>query len=432
MPSINKLYPILLTFIMLSVPRLAMSQYEDNDDKNIRENPEITQADSIDCDIEIPAYINRNKNCIITNGADWSRFSRRTVAPDTTVSIVHIGDSHIQADFATGHARDMLQQLYGNPGRGLITPLKMAGTNEPRDYAITSQSRWLSSKLLKKPWASPMRFTGVSITPKSKKCDLTIATLTKNEPEKPFNNVKILHLGKLEISRASVAGQPIECDIEYGDGSATINIPREVTEITVEMTKEDYLSIFGIVLANTKSEGVYYHTIGNNGATYSTYNAVDGMGADVARLDPDLVIISLGANEAFGKLSISNITDNIDLLVNDIRRHNKDATILLVTPMECQRSRIIRTKKGRRRSRNYSVNANILPIRNAILEYGRKHNISVYDWYDIAGGQGASTKWVKDKLMGGDRIHNTREGYRLQGQLLYEAINDAIINNAKL
>ncbi len=101
------------------------------------------------------------------------------------------------------------------------------------------------------------------------------------------------------------------------------------------------------------------------------------MGADVARLDPDLVIISLGANEAFGKLSINNITDNIDLLVNDIRLHNKDATILLVTPMECQRSRIIRTKKGRRRSRNYSVNANILPIRNAILEYGRKHNISV-------------------------------------------------------
>ncbi len=73
--------------------------------------------------------------------------------------------------------------------------------------------------------------------------------------------------GKLEISRASVAGQPIECDIEYGDGSATINISREVTEITVEMTKENYLSIFGIVLANTKSEGVYYHTIGNNGAT---------------------------------------------------------------------------------------------------------------------------------------------------------------------
>ena len=66
MPSINKLYPILLTFIMLSVPRLAMSQYENNDDKNIRENPEITQIDSIDCDIEIPAYINRNKNYIIT------------------------------------------------------------------------------------------------------------------------------------------------------------------------------------------------------------------------------------------------------------------------------------------------------------------------------------------------------------------------------
>ena len=102
----------------------------------------------------------------------------------------------------------MLQQLYGNPGRGLITPLKMAGTNEPRDYAITSQSRWLSSKLLKKPWSSPIGFTGVSITPKSKKCDLTIATLTKTRPKSRLTMSRYYTPGKLEISRASVADNP--------------------------------------------------------------------------------------------------------------------------------------------------------------------------------------------------------------------------------
>lgn len=35
-----------------------------------------------------------------------------------------------------------LQKTFGNAGRGLIVPLKLAKTNEPRDYSIISDIDW--------------------------------------------------------------------------------------------------------------------------------------------------------------------------------------------------------------------------------------------------------------------------------------------------
>ncbi len=45
---------------------------------------------------------------------------------NAVVRIVHIGDPHIQADLFTGVARDGLQEIFGNAGRGLV-PLGLEG-----------------------------------------------------------------------------------------------------------------------------------------------------------------------------------------------------------------------------------------------------------------------------------------------------------------
>ena len=58
------------------------------------------------------------------------------------VSIVHIGDSHIQADFLTREVRKNLQLRFGNAGRGLVFPLRVAGTNEPNDYRSATNAGW--------------------------------------------------------------------------------------------------------------------------------------------------------------------------------------------------------------------------------------------------------------------------------------------------
>ena len=39
---------------------------------------------------------------------------------DTTIQIVHLGDSHVQAGFYSGEAMRLLQRTFGNAGRGWI------------------------------------------------------------------------------------------------------------------------------------------------------------------------------------------------------------------------------------------------------------------------------------------------------------------------
>lgn len=128
----------------------------------------------------------------------------------------------------------------------------------------------------------------------------------------------------------------------------------------------------------------------------------------------------------------------MDRLVKSIQSSNPNAQILLVTPMECQKSvystvsQKVRRKKGKKartvskKVKGYAVNANILPIRNAIMQYGRDNKVAVYDWYEVAGGNGASALWLKDKLFGADRVHHTHKGYHLQGELLYKALKESL------
>lgn len=62
------------------------------------------------------------------------------------VRIAHIGDSHIQADFLTKGVRQHFQRDFGNGGRGLIFPYKIAKTNGPLDFAITTDVDWKAKR----------------------------------------------------------------------------------------------------------------------------------------------------------------------------------------------------------------------------------------------------------------------------------------------
>ena len=63
------------------------------------------------------------------------------------VNIVHIGDSHIQADYLSGFVRTSLQQYFGNAGRGLVFPYQLAQSNAPADVASSSNTTWQYNRL---------------------------------------------------------------------------------------------------------------------------------------------------------------------------------------------------------------------------------------------------------------------------------------------
>ncbi|MDE5705940.1 GDSL-type esterase/lipase family protein [Muribaculum sp.] len=398
----------------------------DDDDADIRINPEVDyQPSAADEEkIEIPSFIKEDADTIRMNGADWSVLRHRLAHADSSrVSIVHIGDSHLQADMATSVVRRRLQSVYGDAGRGLVTPLKMAGTNEPRDYALKGvDGVWVASKLMKRPWATRMGFTGVSATPMSGKGSVEVSTLSRTDTPQLFDRVRLFHSARPEIEPSV----PFVADAIRGDSLVSVvTLPKPVSIVGLDIKLPADEAVYGMSLERETPGGLLYHVIGNNGAAYSSYNSIDGFGSGVALLEPSLIVISLGANEAFSRMTADEMYSSIGVMVRGLQQECPGAQILLTTPMECQRSTLVRRKGRRRRVRSYAVNPRVSAMREVILRYGRDHGIPTYDFYEVAGGAGASAKWISDGMMARDRIHNSAKGYSVQGELLYEALKKA-------
>lgn len=416
----------------------------EGDERTSLSGPVEIPGEADDIDIPVPSFIHQNANHIIMNGADWSPLRRAFEASSATpVSVVMIGDSHIQADISSGTTRELLQYDFGNAGRGLVAPLKISGTNEPTDYVFQSRNSWIPAKLMSSSWRQTVGFTGTSIRPSSQTSELTIGT-SERDDYNPFSSVTIFHSGRLTVKSVTGSdGQPLQFRAIPSHDYTQILLPSQQTRVTVDFSSAGDLTVFGASLSGDRP-GVFYHAIGNNGAAYETYNRIGNVGAGIAPLKPSLVIISLGTNEAFGRLDTRAFARSIDRLVSNIRAANPQAQILLTTPMECQKSvtttkkvkvpakrrkgRKARTRTVTRTSRSYAVNRNIAPLRQAILDYGKENGIAVYDWYDVAGGAGASTSWIDHSLFAKDRVHHSRQGYVLEGRLVYEALLDALRN----
>lgn len=403
----------------------------DDNDRDVRENP-VIDGEDYDDEIIIPDFIKIKRNHIDFNGANWSTLRAALKGSDSIpFSIVAIGDSHYQADYATGLVRENLQLDYGNAGRGLVVPLRLSGTNEPRDYTISSTGNWNSIKLMSQSWPRTMGFSGVSVTPVNMKSNLLIST-SERDDYNPFSSITVFHNGQFYVTGISDEdGNPLSFVATPSRDYTQIKLTTDVNAARIHFDSAGDLTIFGANLSGQRP-GVFLHTIGNNGATYSSYNRISDFGKSLSALGPQLVIISLGTNEAFGRFDRQSFKSAMSRLVGDIRRENPEATLLLVTPMECQRSRVIykRSGKGKRRrratARTYEPNTNIAKVRDAIMDFGEDNHIAVYDWYTVAGGSGASAKWVGDGLFSRDRVHHSFRGYTLQGELLYQALKEAL------
>lgn len=371
-------------------------------------------------------FVCRDSNRIITNNCDWSRLKRTTqmlTQADSTLvklSVLHIGDSHIQGGMLSEALRQTLQSKYGNGGRGLIAPLKLAGTNQPADYSFTSANRaWKATKLTSNKRREGASLTGISVAFASPALSLNIGV---NNIDDGFSSVTLLHApAKGNISANSTEMSITKTGNDSLSYATSFTLPSACQQLPL-YNLSGISELWGAILHNNHS-GVVLHSIGNNGACYQHYNQLDSFASRTTLFAPDLIIISLGTNEAFGNCKDTQaIKNEIHRLVSALKESNPEASILLTTPMECDRRQ--RTRRSRRRRRTvFTTNTNCLTVRNIIMQYGAENSIAVWDLYTVAGGKGSAAKWVANSLLAKrDHVHCSAEGYRLQGKLLAEAI----------
>ncbi len=380
--------------------------------------------------LDLPAFLHKDKNQIVFNGADWSplfaemqALQKADSVPSQVVSVVHIGDSHLQAGFFTEAVRVPLQRDFGNAGRGLVVPLKMAKTNEPRDYSIVPTGVWDFSRCVgKKKNQYIPGVGGVAVVPATNEIDLTVSTLSKLDDCAGFRTVRLFHapvdsFPGIIAEPFCVAGDsraPFLTQFSWEEPVCSVHLLGKVDGVT------DPLAIYGASL-ETGEEGILYHTIGNNGAFYRSYAGIPRFAEQVAALSPRLIVVSLGTNESFSTtLTREELYGQIDEVVSALRRENPNALVLLTTPAECARRRVRWVQ--RRRRVTYIPNSRVELVCETIRSYARDHELAYWDWYEVAGGKGSSADWRKGGYMAKDRTHCSESGYRVQGEMLYRTL----------
>ncbi|MEO6904501.1 MAG: SGNH/GDSL hydrolase family protein [Bacteroidia bacterium] len=350
------------------------------------------------------------------------------------ISIVHIGDSHLQADIFSGSVRQKMQLKFGNAGRGLIFPYRVAKSNEPSSYRTTSNISWDSKRnvFLDKPL--PIGISGFTI--ESPDTSATINIIIKDQPRLGYGFTKFtLYHDKGSSNYDITICDEYKCEqgvfksdtLSTNPFMSTLKFNVPIRQFILNNKSSDSLNqkttrIYGMLLEND-SAGILYNMIGVNGAEYRHYNMSKYFMQQLPSLNPDLVIVSLGTNESFSTgFNKEDFAKNIDTLITHIQQVSPNTAILITTPPD---SYILAHKKRIK-------NSNLKIVRAIIINYCNQHSIAYWDWYEIMGGYGTMMKWYQMQLAQKDKVHFTAKGYQIQGDLLYRALIEGYENYVKI
>ena len=161
----------------------------------------------------------------------------------------------------------------------------------------------------------------------------------------------------------------------------------------------------------------------SNGACYDSYLSAPYFTEQLPSLNPDLVIISLGTNDAFDKsITAENFIQNIDAFIAGIKAQVPEATIMFTTIGDSYIA-----KRGKKHRTYYIDNPRIEILNTALKKYSKENGFAYWDLFNVMGGKNSMAKWYKNKLADNKRIHLSRDGYFITGELFSNALLNAFM-----
>lgn len=361
---------------------------------------------------------------------------RSAMKTGRVVSIVQLGDSHIQAGHTTAPLRSALQASYGDAGRGWIGWYSLYGSNSPRDYRVSSSGfGWQRELILKPEGTHPMGVGGYVLSTRPTNSFSVGITCS----EHPFRELRLVRTA----SSHPLTSFPLS-DLRPGRFSTgayvvdTLSWSTPYTSVTLNSTEgeESEESVYaGCVLLSGKG-GVLVQDIGINGAAYRHYALAEYV-EQLTLLDPQLLILSLGTNDSYtARFQEEAFSENLEQMLSLVKSFLPRAKVLLTTPPPSffRRASTHYVTTGRRRHKHrkkvttttYVFNEQASLASAAIMRSARQHGVAAFDLYAAMGGQVGIDSWIAEGLMATDRVHYNREGYERQGQLITSAVQRAL------
>ena len=341
------------------------------------------------------------------------------------INIMHIGGSHVQAGVFTQQFRDNLLSISPDliGGQYFVFPFSTGGTNNPTHYKVSSTGTWSYCRnAVRKETDKRMGLAGAAITTDDPTATVSIMTREKYPtdltPDFDFNKVTVIGFSETKnvVPVLGYNGKTIHGQYDKRKSAYTFSLPDFTDSICIQFNSvPGEFTLTGILLENDMP-GISVHGVGVNGASVPSYLRCDDFERDLKLIRPDLIIFSIGINDASEKDFEKNaFKRNYDELIRVIRRVNPDCALLFMTNNDSYK------KVKVKRKTYYEVNLNGKIVEDAFIEMGKKYNAAVWNQFDIMGGLKSMQNWEEAGLAKKDKVHFTNEGYRLLGDLFYNA-----------
>ncbi len=348
--------------------------------------------------------------------AFYAKLSTLILEGKGQVNIVQIGGSHIQADVMSGQMRKRFQSFQGdqNAGRGFVFPYRLAHTNTPYGYHFERSGNWTSCRNVEKKRICSFGMGGITAYTEDSISSLAICFEPENDIKYHFNRIKIYY----EISPTSfiiqldsglVKSQRTDSIAGYTEYQLTHYIDSLGMRFIKTDSTQTSFQLYGMNL-ETDEAGVILHNLGINGAAVPSFLRCELLSQQLATIKPDLVILGLGINDAYGKnFSQRDYERNYDKLVKEIRKANPNVSIIYTTNNDSY-------------IRRRYLNRNGIKVQESMKRLAKKQDAVVWDMFEVMGGLNSIVVWQHYGLAKKDRIHFTRPGYILMGDLIFDSI----------
>ena len=360
-----------------------------------------------------------SENNRLTNPGQLARLKeklqRDVLSRKKVVRIVHIGDSHVQADMMTRVLRLGLQYRYGNAGRGIVFPLQLAKTNAPADIFSSSNQAWLYGHLSMENSPVKCGVCGYGLQGDAANWELEIGSMPERGDEDTFDMVRLFtgkNSGCINISYNGTEKKEVCMEPGNSFDTAEVTLSMKTNTISLSGKSPDFtaFTFYGISFEKNKASGVLYHSIGVNGAEFASYNSDPLFFEQIGALKADCYIISLGTNEAQKrKLNSEDFALQIRSMVMNLRRISPDAVFIITTPAPSLLHGV-------------AINPKIKTVTEVLAKVSDEEKISLWNYYDIIGGNKGLAMLQTYGLYRPDFIHFNRTGYELQGFMLLSAL----------
>ena len=343
-------------------------------------------------------------------------FEKMQNAGNKHLRIMHYGDSQIECDRITSFLRQEFQEEFGGCGVGLIPALQTVPTYTTSQSLSGSATQYLAfgpadsrgNSDFYGPMAKRTEIHGaasISISARGGKdyshsCSFNkVTVLTKDAAD--------LHLvvrGDTIAMDSTNVGEMYFYTARLGGGasSATLGV-------------KGHASILGIQLDGSK--GVNVDNLPMRGCSGPELLNISraSIRPFLGRENVGLILLQYGGNSVpyLTKAKLLGYKERMKNVINMFRQMAPEARIIFIGPSD------MATTDSTGAVRSYSVlPETVKTLREAANESGA----AFWNMYEVMGGTGSMSKWVRSGLAGSDYVHFTPGGAKKMAHMLYETL----------